>query len=111
MRERGASPFHGRGRGVASIDELTVNWEENGELRVKELHKHVLEGHGAWATVLFRFSERAADGGWRAPKVQIRRYQKRKAGFVFHSKFTVPNDEQGLEIARVLEEWCRPEES
>lgn len=98
---------------MQSLDELTVNWEENGEPRVRELNKHVLSEHGSWATVLFLFEERGGDGGdgqsgWRGPKVQIRRYQKRRSGWVFHSKFIIPNDEQALEIARVLGEWCAP---
>lgn len=91
---------------MQSLDELTVNWEENGERKVRELDKHVLSEHGAWATVLFLFEERAPDGSFRAPKVQIRRYQKRRSGWVVHSKFVIPNDEQALAIARVLERWC-----
>lgn len=91
---------------MQSLDELTVNWEENGELKVRELRKHVLSEHGAWATILFLFEERGSDGTFRAPKVQIRRYQKRRNGWVVHSKFVIPSDEQALAIARVLEEWC-----
>lgn len=91
---------------MQTLDDLTVNWEENGELKVRQLDKHVLSEHGAWATVLFLFEERASDGGFRAPKVQIRRYQKRRSGWVVHSKFVIPNDEQALSIARVLERWC-----
>ena len=91
---------------MQSLEELTVNWEENGELKVRELNKHVLSEHGAWATILFQFEERAPDGSFRPPKVEIRRYQKRRNGWVVHSKFVIPNDEQALAIARVLEAWC-----
>lgn len=91
---------------MQSLDELTVNWEENGELKVKQLAKHVLSEHGSWATVLFLFEEQSAEGSGRGPKVQIRRYQKRKGGWIFHSKFIIPSDEQALEIARVLSSWC-----
>lgn len=98
--------FSTKGTRVQSLEELTVNWEENGELKVRELNKHVLSERGAWATVLFLFEERASEGGFRGSKVQIRRYQKRRTGWVFHSKFIIPSDEQAVEIARVLIEWC-----
>ena len=92
-----------------SLDELTVHWEENGEAKVRELKRHVLSEHGSWATVLFLFEERAPDG-WRPPKVQIRRYQKRKGGWIFHSKFVVPSVDQAREVGRVLLEWLPKEE-
>ena len=38
--------------------------------------------------------------------MQVRRYQKRRTGYVFHSKFIVPSDEQALELASVLTRWC-----
>jgi hypothetical protein len=87
-----------------SLDELTVNWEEDGELKVRELKRHVLSEHGSWATVLFLFEERAADG-FRPPKVQIRRYQKRKGGWIFHSKFVLPSAEQAREAAETILSW------
>jgi hypothetical protein len=90
---------------MATLDELTVRWEEDGVLKVEELDRHVLSD-GPWATIAFHFRERAQDGGWRAPKVQVRRYQKRRAGYVFHSKFIVPSDEQALALADVLQKWC-----
>jgi hypothetical protein len=90
---------------AASIDDLTVAWEENGEAKVRELDKRVL-AEGTWATIAFRFCERAPDKTWRAPKVQVRRYQKRRNGYVFHSKFIVPSDEQALALGNALLEWC-----
>jgi hypothetical protein len=90
---------------ATSVNDLTVQWEEDGTLKVRELDKHVLSD-GPWATVMFRFEESDRQGGFRAPKVSIRRYQKKRGGYVFHSKFTVSSDEQGREIARVLDEWC-----
>lgn len=91
---------------MQTLDELTVNWEEDGVLKVRELEKRVLGEQGSWATVLFRFEERGTDGAFRSAKVQIRRYQKRKNGWVYHSKFIIPSEEQAREIASTLLEWC-----
>ncbi|MHC4830781.1 MAG: hypothetical protein ACYTFT_10585 [Planctomycetota bacterium] len=92
---------------TSPIDELTVAWSEDGEPRVRELDRRVL-AEGNWATIAFHFCERASDGTWRAPKVQVRRYQKRRNGYVFHSKFIVPSDEQGHALGAALLQWCSP---
>lgn len=92
-----------------AIDQLTVNWEEDGELRVKELKKHVLS-RGAWATVMFLYQEydKKAEE-FRAPKISIRRYRKRNDQYMYQSKFNISSEAQGKEIARVIEEWYKPE--
>ena len=41
---------------ASTVDELTVNYEENGVLVVKELDKAILS-KGTWATILFRYQE------------------------------------------------------
>ena len=40
----------------ATVEDLTVNYEENGQLIVKELDKVVLT-KGAWATLMFRYQQ------------------------------------------------------
>lgn len=88
-----------------AIDQLTVNWEEGGELRVKELKRHVLS-KGAWATVMFLFQEydkKTSD--WRPPKITIRRYRKRGDQYIYQSKFNISSEAQGREISRIIEEW------
>jgi hypothetical protein len=92
-----------------AIDQLTVNWEEEGELRVKELKKHVLS-KGAWATLMFLYQEydkKTSD--FREPKITIRRYRKRNDQYIYQSKFNISSEAQGREIARVIEEWYKPE--
>ena len=37
-----------------SVDDLTINYEEDGILVVKELDKEILS-KGAWTTILFRY--------------------------------------------------------
>ncbi len=88
-----------------AIDQLTVNWEEEGQLKVKELKKHVLT-KGAWATLMFLYQEfDKKDNEFKAPKITIRRYRKRNDQYVYQSKFNISSEAQGMEIARVIHEW------
>lgn len=90
-----------------AIDQVTVNWEENGELKVKEVKKHVLS-KGAWSTIMFLYQEYDAKiGDFRPPKITIRRYRKRNDQYVYQSKFNISSEAQGLEIAKVIEEWYK----
>lgn len=90
-----------------ALDQLTVNWEEEGELRVKELKRHVLS-KGAWATLMFLYQEYdKKTGDFRPPKITIRRYRKRNDQYVYQSKFNISSEAQGKEIARVIEEWYK----
>lgn len=92
-----------------AIDQLTVNWEEDGELRVKELKKHVLS-KGAWATLMFLYQEYdKKTSEFRPPKITIRRYRKRNDQYIYQSKFNISSEAQGKEIARVIEEWYKDE--
>lgn len=95
-----------------AIDQLTVNWEENGELRVKELKKHVLS-KGAWATLMFLYQEfDKKTNEFRPPKITIRRYRKRKdkdQAYMYQSKFNISSEAQAKEIARVIDEWYKDE--
>lgn len=88
-----------------AIDQVTVNWEEDGELKVKELKRHVLS-KGAWATVMFLYVEMdPKTKEYREPKVSIRRYKKRGDQYMLQSKFNVSSEAQGKEIARIIHEW------
>lgn len=88
-----------------AIDQLTVNWEEEGELRVKEVKKHVLT-KGAWATLMFLYQELdPKTKEYREPKISIRRYKKRNDQYMYQSKFNISSAAQGHEIARMIHEW------
>jgi hypothetical protein len=90
-----------------AIDELTVNWEEDGKLKVKELSKHVLT-KGAWATLMFLYQELdPKTGNYNSPKISIRRYRKRNDKYMFQSKFNISSAAQGKEIARMIHEWYK----
>jgi hypothetical protein len=89
----------------SNVDELTVHWEENGEVKVRELAKQVLST-GSWATVMFLFQEKdPRSGAFRAPKVAFRRYQKARGGWRFHSKFHLSSAAQAEQVAATISQW------
>ena len=92
---------------ASSVDELTVNWEEDGVLKVKELKKHVLS-KGAWSTIMFLYQE--MDGKtkeYKPAKIAIRRYRKRNNEYMLQSKFNISSKAQGEDIASMITEWYK----
>ncbi|MGK5090921.1 hypothetical protein WDW89_02760 [Deltaproteobacteria bacterium TL4] len=88
-----------------SVDELTIRYEENDIEVIKELKKHILS-KGAWTTIMFLYQEwDRAKEAYSEPKVSIRRYQKRNNQFSQKSKFNISSAKQGLEVAKMLQEW------
>ncbi|WP_298069202.1 hypothetical protein [uncultured Mailhella sp.] len=93
-----------------SVDELTVDYEENGILKVKEVDKEVLS-KGAWATVLFRYQEWQPDTDTYGPdRYTIRRYKKIGGEYRQQSKFTISSNEQARRIADALGRWIADSE-
>lgn len=93
-----------------TIEDLTVNYEENGQLVVKELDKAVLT-KGAWTTILFRFQEWKNEADSYGPeKYVIRRYKKTAGEYRMQSKFTISSPDQARKIIDTLTSWL-PEES
>lgn len=88
-----------------SVDELSVNYEENGVLLCKELDRQVLS-RGAWATVMFLYQDLNRQSGEYGPeKVTIRRFQKRDGIYIPRSKFNISSLQQGRKIAAALQGW------
>ena len=88
-----------------TVDELTVNYEEEGILKVKEVDKEVLS-KGAWATVLFRYQEWIPEtDGYGPDKYTIRRYKKSGGEYRQQSKFTISSADQARRIVAALERW------
>ncbi len=89
----------------STIDELTVNYEENGQLIVKELDKAVLT-KGAWTTIIFRFQEWKNESDTYGPdKYVIRRYQKTGGEYRMKSKFNISSPDQARKIIETLQGW------
>lgn len=88
-----------------SVDELSVNYEENGVLLCKELDRQVLS-RGAWATVMFLYQDLDRQSGEYGPeKVTIRRFQKRDGTYIPRSKFNISSLQQGKKIVAALQGW------
>lgn len=88
-----------------TIEGLTVNYEEEGVLKVKELDKVVLS-KGAWTTIMFRFlTWDAAKALYKGPAYAIRRYQKRDGNYQMKSKFNISSNDQAQKIIDTLSKW------
>jgi len=92
-----------------TIDEITVNYEENGRQVVEELDKEILT-RGAWTTILFRFREYDdAKDDFGPEKYTIRRYRKIGGEFRFQSKFNISTAKQAGQIVDTLSRWLEGE--
>ena len=90
---------------ASSVDDLTINYTEDGVDIVKELDKVVLS-KGAWSTVMFRYQEwNRSKGGYGADKYSIRRYQKRNGEYFSKSKFNISSPAQAKAIVEALQQW------
>ena len=92
-----------------NIDELSLNYEEDGILLVKELDREVLS-KGAWTTIMFRYQ--SWDKGkeeYSKAMFSIRRYQKRQGEYIPKSKFNISSFEQARKIIETLERWTKNE--
>jgi hypothetical protein len=88
-----------------AIDELTVNYEEAGQLVTKELDKIVLT-RGAWTTILYRYQDwDNAKQAYGSDKFTIRRYQKRSDAYQQRSKFNISSVDQAKKIIEALSQW------
>jgi len=90
---------------ASTVDELTINYSEDGIDIVKELDKVVLS-KGAWSTVMFRYQEwNRAKEAYGQEKYSIRRYQKRNGEYLPKSKFNISSQAQARAIIEALEKW------
>jgi hypothetical protein len=88
-----------------TVDELTIEYEDNGVITVKELDKKVLT-KGAWATLMFRYKEwNATKSEYGDDKFTIRRYQKRDGKYQQKSKFNISSVDQAKSMIEILQGW------
>ena len=90
---------------VSHIDDLTINYEEDGVLVVKELDKVVLT-RGAWSTIVFKYQQwEQKKDGYGEDRFTIRRYRKMHGEYKQQSKFNISNKEQAGKIISTLQTW------
>lgn len=87
-----------------NINDITVNYEEEGELLVEELEKVILN-RGAWTSILFRYRERDRQTGQMGPpKATLRRYQKYQGVFKKRDAINLSAD-AAKTLLTTLEKW------
>ena len=92
-----------------TIDELTIQYEEDGKVLRKEVAKEVLS-KGAWATIMYLYQDLDRKTDEYGPsKISIRRYQKRDGTFSQRSKFEVSSAAQAHAICNKIQDWFPPE--
>lgn len=90
---------------ASEVEELSVDYSEDGVQLVKQLDKVVLS-KGAWATVLFRYQDWDRQKDQFGPdKYTIRRYQKRNGAYQQKSKFNISSADQARKIIAALQGW------
>lgn len=89
----------------STIEELTVNYEEDGIEVIRELDKAVLT-KGTWATIVFRYQQwEPAKEAYSEDKYTIRRYRKMKGEYRAQSKFNISGKEQAGKLVEILQQW------
>ncbi|MEA2101709.1 MAG: hypothetical protein U9P80_03925 [Thermodesulfobacteriota bacterium] len=94
---------------ASTIEEITINYEEDDILIVKEIDKVVLS-KGAWTTILFRYQQwETKKEAYSPEKYTIRRYRKMNNEYRQQSKFNISSQDQARKIIAALETWIKEE--
>ena len=94
----------------STIDDLTVEYTEDGVVTVKELDKLVLT-KGAWCTIVFKYQDWDKSKSIYGPvKFTIRRYQKRNDEYWQKSKFNISSVDQAKKLIACLTQWVDEDE-
>ncbi len=92
---------------ASTVDELTIEYVEDGVTTVKQLDKVVLT-KGAWSTILYRYQDWDRKKEAYGPdKYSIRRYQKRDGDYVQKSKFNISSRDQAIQLIEALQNWVK----
>ncbi len=90
---------------ASTVDELTIDYEEDGIKVVDELDKVILS-KGAWATIIFRYRQwQPSKEEYSPEKYTIRRYRKMNGQYRPQSKFNISSKDQALKIIEALQRW------
>ena len=93
-----------------TIDEISIQYEEEGQVLRKELEKEVLS-KGSWTTIMFLYQDLDRKSGEFGPaKISIRRFQKREGVYLPRSKFEISSAAQARAIQSQIGNWFPPEE-
>lgn len=90
-----------------TIDEITIQYEEDGVVLVKETDKAILS-KGAWTTIIFKYQQwDKAKNDYSADRYTIRRYRKMNGVYNQQSKFNISSKDQADKIIEALQKWTK----
>jgi hypothetical protein len=90
---------------AGDINDVTIQYEEDGQELVKELDKIVLS-KGAWSTVIFRYQQwENGKGEFSKDRYTIRRYRKVSDEYRQQSKFNISSADQAQKLIDALKQW------
>ena len=90
---------------ASDVNEITINYEEDGIIIVKEMDKVILS-KGAWSTIIFRYQDwNRTKGEYGPERFTIRRYRKLNDEYRQQSKFNISSADQALKIINALQKW------
>ncbi len=88
-----------------TVEEITIKYEDDGQLLVKELKKEILS-KGAWTTIMFFYQDMdRKSGNYNDPKISIRRYKKVGGTYRQQSKFNIGSAKQAKQISDTIKQW------
>jgi hypothetical protein len=89
----------------SKVEELTINYEEDGVLVVKELDKTVLS-KGSWATIVYKYVQwDRAKNDYGPERFSIRRYRKVDDDYRQQGKFNISSRDQACKLIDALKKW------
>ncbi|MEA2084943.1 MAG: hypothetical protein U9O82_12060 [Thermodesulfobacteriota bacterium] len=92
---------------AADLNEITINYEEDSIVVVKELDKEILS-RGAWTTIIFRYRQWDRKKNEYGPdRFTIRRYRKINEEYRQQSKFNISSKDQAHKIIDALKKWIK----
>lgn len=94
---------------ASKVDDVTINYEEDGLLIVKELDKVILS-KGAWSTVLFKYQQwEKTKEDYGPERYSIRRYRKIDDEYRQQAKFNISSKDQATKLINALQAWIKEE--
>jgi len=88
------------------IDDITVEYEEDGVLVVKQEAKEII-ARGTWPVLAFRYREwNAAANDYGPAKFTLRKFRKQNGTYRMESKFNIGSPVQAQAISVVLARWA-----
>lgn len=92
---------------TTKIEDITINYEEDGVLVVKELDKVILS-KGSWSTIIFKYQQWEKNkNDYSTDRYSIRRYRKLGDEYRQQAKFNISSKDQAHKLIDALMSWIK----